>query len=191
MTAFGEPTLRACVALSRLWQNRTQSMIRSPATLTIANFNRQTLADLLRPVLDRAMTQGMVGTNVVLEIVAEALSKIGDNEIRTFLDPKTGKLRGGLEIRIEETLSMSRKWRDWDANHGNEDWMLRKSGRTIKKNEFLKSLILSSWRSMQKLHGLEPKDVKTLVEGVRKVYDAMCDVKPTDNRPGLGNTYGK
>ena len=35
-------------------------MIRSPATLTIANFNRQTLADLLRPVLDRAMTQGMV-----------------------------------------------------------------------------------------------------------------------------------
>ncbi|HAU47773.1 MAG TPA: hypothetical protein DCW57_01695, partial [Planctomycetaceae bacterium] len=79
-------------------------MIRSPATLTIANFNRQTLADLLRPVLDRAMTQGMVGTNVVLEIVAEALSKIGDNEIRTFLDPKTGKLRGGLEIRIEETL---------------------------------------------------------------------------------------
>ena len=86
---------------------------------------------------------------------------------------------------------MSRKWRDWDANHGNEDWMLRKSGRTIKKNEFLKSLILSSWRSMQKLHGLEPKDVKTLVEGVRKVYDAMCAVKPTDNRPGLGNTYGK
>ena len=166
-------------------------MIRSPATLTIANFNRQTLADLLRPVLDRAMTQGMVGTNVVLEIVAEALSKIGDNEIRTFLDPKTGKLRGGLEIRIEETLSMSRKWRDWDANYGNEDWILRKSGRTIKKNEFLKSLILSSWRSMQKLHALEPKDVKTLVEGVRKVYDAMCDVKPTDNRPGLGNTYGK
>jgi hypothetical protein len=154
-------------------------MIRSPATLTIANFNRQTLADLLRPVLDRAMKQGMVGTNVVLEIVAEALSKIGDSEIRTFLDPKTGKLR------------MSKKWRDWDANHGNEDWMLRKSGRTVKKNEFLKSLILSSWRSMQKLHVLEPKDVKTLVEGVRKVYDAMCDVKPTDNRPGLGNTYGK
>ena len=117
-------------------------MIRSPATLTIANFNRQTLADLLRPVLDRAMKQGMVGTNVVLEIVAEALSKIGDSEIRTFLDPKTGKLRGGLEIRIEETLSMSKKWRDWDANHGNEDWMLRKSGRTVKKNEFLKSLIL-------------------------------------------------
>ena len=55
-------------------------MIRSPATLTIANFNRQTLADLLRPVLDRAMKQGMVGTNVVLEIVAEALSKIGDTD---------------------------------------------------------------------------------------------------------------
>ena len=188
---FGERTLRACVAPSRPWQNRTHSMIRSPATLTIANFNRQTLADLLRPVLDRAMKQCMVGTNVVLEIVAEALSKIGDSEIRTFLDPKTGKLRGGLEIRIEETLSMSKKWRDWDAKHGNEDWMLRKSGRTVKKNEFLKSLILSSWRSMQKLHVLEPKDVKTLVEGVRKVYDAMCDVKPTDNRPGLGNTYGK
>ena len=108
-------------------------MIRSPETLTIANFNRQTLADLLRPVLDRAMTQGMVGTNVVLEIVAEALSKIGDNEIRTFLDPKTGKLRGGLEIRIEEKLSMSKKWRDWNAEYGNDDWMLRKSGRTIKK----------------------------------------------------------
>ena len=28
---------------------------------------------------------------------------------------------------------MSKKWRDWDANHGNEDWMLRKSERTIKK----------------------------------------------------------
>ena len=55
-------------------QNEVCLMIRSPATLTIANFNRQTLADLLRPVLDRAMTQGMVGTNVVLEIVAEALS---------------------------------------------------------------------------------------------------------------------
>ena len=114
-------------------QNEVCLMIRSPATLTIANFNRQTLADLLRPVLDRAMTQGMVGTNVVLEIVAEALSKIGDSEIRTFLDPDTGKLRGGLEIRIEETLNMSKKWRDWDAEYGTEDWMLRKSGRHVKK----------------------------------------------------------
>ena len=77
-------------------QNEVCLMIRSPATLTIANFNRQTLADLLRPVLDRAMTQGMVGTNMVLEIVAKALSKIGDSEIQTFLDPDTGKLRGGL-----------------------------------------------------------------------------------------------
>ena len=171
--------------------NEVHSMTRSTATLTIANFNRQTLADLLRPVLDRAMTQGMVGTNVVLEIVAEALSKIGDSEIRTFLDPDTGKLRGGLEIRIEETLNMSKKWRDWDAEYGTEDWMRRKSGRHVKKNEFLKSLILSSWRSMQKLHALDPKDVKALVSGVRKIYDAMCDVKPTDNRPGLGNTYGK
>ena len=36
--------------------NEVHPMTRSPATLTIANFNRQTLADLLRPVLDRAMT---------------------------------------------------------------------------------------------------------------------------------------
>ena len=163
-------------------------MIRSPATLTIANFNRQTLADLLRPVLDRAMTQGMVGTNVVLEIVAEALSKIGDSEIRTFLDPKTGKLRGGLEIRIEETLSMSKKWRDWDAKYGNEDWMLRKVG--DKENEFLKPY--SDFVAIDtKLHGLDQKEVKTLVEKSARSLDAMCDVKPTDNRPGLGNTYGK
>jgi len=72
-----------------------------PATLTIANFNRQTLSDLLRPVLNRALTQGMVGTEIVVEIVAEALSTITDRELRTFLDPQTGKLRGGLEIRIE------------------------------------------------------------------------------------------
>lgn len=166
-------------------------MARRPATLTIANFNRQTLSDLLRPVLDRALTQGMVGTDIVIEIVADALSKITDGELRTFLDPRTGTLRGGLEIRIEQTLEYSKKWRDWDARYGDEAWMLRKSGRTIQKRDYFKSLILSSWRSMQKLHVLEPHEAKNLVDGVRKVYDELCRVKPTDNRPGLGNTYGR
>lgn len=164
-------------------------MNRSPAQLTIANFNRQTLADLLRPVLNQALTQGMIGTEAVLDFVTEALSRISDREINTYLDPVTGKLRGGLEIRIEETLGLSPKWREWEARHGDEAWMLRKSGRSIKKRDFLKSLILSSWRSMQKLHVIEPADVRKLVPGVRKVYDAICRVTPTDNRPGLGNTY--
>lgn len=162
-----------------------------PATLTIANFNRQTLSDLLRPVLNRALTQGMVGTEIVVEIVAEALSTITDRELRTFLDPQTGKLRGGLEIRIEQTLENSKKWREWDARYGDEAWMLRKSGRTVQKREYFISLIMSSWRSMQKLQVLEPKDAKNLVEGVRKVYNEICQVKPTDNRPGLGNSYGR
>ena len=166
-------------------------MARHPATLTIANFNRQTLSDLLRPVLDRALTQGMVGTDIVIEIVAEALSTITDRELRTFLDPQTGKLRGGLEIRIEQTLESSPKWRKWDRQYGDEAWMLRKSGRTVQKREYLKSLVLSSWRSMQKLQVLEAKDTKNLVEGVKKVYDELCKVKPTDNRPGLGNSYGR
>jgi hypothetical protein len=164
-------------------------MARPPAQLTIANFNRQTLSDLLRPVLDRALTQGMIGTEAVLDFVTEALSKLSDKEISTFLDPQTGKLRGGLEIRIEEKLCLSPKWRAWEAQYGHEDWMLRKSGRIVKKREFLKSLILSSWRSMQKIHRLEPQDVKMLVPGVRKIYEAICRVVPTDNRPGLGNTY--
>lgn len=167
------------------------SMPRSPAQLTIANFNRQTLSDLLRPVLERALTQGMVGTEAVLDFVTEALGKISDAEINTFLDPQTGKLRGGLEFRIEETLGLSTKWREWEARHGDESWMLRKSGRSVKKRDYLKSLILSSWRSMQKLHVLEPKDVASLVPGVRKVYDALCKVVPTSNRPGLGNTYNR
>lgn len=166
-------------------------MPRSPAQLTIANFNRQTLADLLRPVLNQALTQGMVGTEAVLDFVSEALGKISDREINTYLNPVTGKLRGGLEIRIEETLVPSAKWRDWDARYGDEVWMLRRSGRTVKKRDFLKSLILSSWRSMQKLHVIEPAEVRNLVPGVRKVYDAICNVIPTDNRPGLGNTYSR
>ena len=69
--------------------------------------------------------------------------------------------------------------------------MLRRSGRTVKKRDFLKSLIVSSWRSMQKLHVIESREVRNLVPGVRKVYDAICNVIPTDNRPGLGNTYSR
>jgi len=170
-------------------QQGMMTMPRAPAKLTIANFNRQTLADLLRPVLQQALAQGMVGTEAVLDFVTEALGKISDREINTFLDPETGKLRGGLEIRIEETLVLSPKWRAWEARHGNEAWMLRRSGRLTKKRDFLRSLIVSSWRSMQKLHAVEPKEVRRLVPAVRKIYAAICEVSPTNNRPGLGNTY--
>ena len=75
-------------------------MIRSPATLTIANFNRQTLADLLRPVLDRAMTQGMVGTNVVLEIVAELASFVVDSR---FVLKKLSACQRSGEIGMPST----------------------------------------------------------------------------------------